>query len=121
MLTVTAGTAAARECTWTPATLPLPAGQDWGHVSAAADGGWFAGSGSSDAIRWHDGVAEDLGNTFGRQTEPTDINSAGTAVGLTYENSFGRDARPLPRRRVHRSAAPGGPPVGTSPRRQRRR
>jgi uncharacterized membrane protein len=95
MLTVTSGTAAAREageCTWTQATLPLPAGQLWGHVSAAANGGWFAGSGSSSVIRWHNGVAEDLGSAFGQQIELNDINSTGTAVGVTYENSFEDDA-----------------------------
>jgi hypothetical protein len=95
MLTVTSGTAAARdagECTWTQATLPLPAGQTWGYVSAAANGGWFAGSGPSSAIRWHNGVAEDLGRAFGQQTDLNDINSAGTAVGVTYANSFEDDA-----------------------------
>ncbi|WP_370943892.1 hypothetical protein AB5J62_32920 [Amycolatopsis sp. cg5] len=92
MLTATAGTAAAREatsCTWTRGTLPPPAGDDRGYVSAAAYGGWFAGSASSaGAIRWHDGVAEVLGHAFGQQTELTDINSSGTAVGMTYKDSF---------------------------------
>lgn len=92
MVTVTSGTAAARDCTWTQATLPLPAGETRGYVAAAANGGWFAGSGSSTAIRWHNGVAEDLGRAFGQQTDLTDINSAGTAVGMTYANSFEDDA-----------------------------
>ncbi|MDT7802107.1 MAG: hypothetical protein QOI78_5540 [Actinomycetota bacterium] len=95
MVTVTTGTAVARgagACTWAQGTLPLPAGQNRGYVTAGANGGWFAGSGSSGAIRWHNGVAEDLGRAFGRQTELTDINSAGTAVGKTYDDSFERDA-----------------------------
>ncbi|WP_328609450.1 hypothetical protein OG943_10085 [Amycolatopsis sp. NBC_00345] len=95
MVTVTSGTAAARgagECTWIQAALPLPAGQSRGYVSAAANGGWVAGSGSSSAIRWHNGVAEDLGRAFGEQTDLNDINSAGTAVGVTYANSFEDDA-----------------------------
>jgi hypothetical protein len=95
MVTVTSGTAAAsgaEGCTWTQAALPLPAGQSRGSVSAAANGGWFAGSGSSSAIRWHNGVAEDLGRAFGEQTELNGINSAGTAVGVTYANSFEDDA-----------------------------
>ncbi|WP_326837584.1 hypothetical protein VSH64_22295 [Amycolatopsis rhabdoformis] len=92
MLTVTSTAHAAEGCTWTQATLPLPDGQTTGYVSAAASGGWVSGSGSFSAIRWHNGVAEDLGNAFGRQTELTDINSTGTAVGMTYENSFEHDA-----------------------------
>ncbi len=95
MVTVTSGTAVARnadDCTWTQATLPLPAGQTHGYVAAAANGGWSAGSGSSGAIRWHNGVAENLGRANGQQTDLTDINSAGTAVGMTYANSREDDA-----------------------------
>ncbi|MFI5563239.1 hypothetical protein ACIA2T_28485 [Amycolatopsis japonica] len=96
MFTVASGTAGAHEpgdCTWTQATLPLPAGHSQAYVSAAANGGWFAGSSSfGGTIRWHNGVAEDLGRAFGRQTEPTDINSTGTVVGMTYANSREADA-----------------------------
>ncbi|MFD8497848.1 hypothetical protein [Amycolatopsis sp. NPDC059657] len=96
MATITPGTAAARgvgECSWTQATLPLPAGTSWADVSAAANGGWVAGSGShGNAIRWHNGVAEDLGRAFGQQTEVNDINASGTAVGMTYADSFEDDA-----------------------------
>ena len=95
MVAVTSGTATASgatACTWTQAALPLPAGQTRADVTAAANGGWAAGNGSSSAIRWHNGVAEDLGGAFGEQTELKDINSTGTAVGVTYANSFEDDA-----------------------------
>ncbi|MBB5858274.1 hypothetical protein ACFQ05_21890 [Amycolatopsis umgeniensis] len=75
------------------ADLPLPAGETRGHVSTAANGGWVAGSGSSGGvIRWHNGAAENLGRANGQQTELTDINSSGTAVGMTYANSREDDA-----------------------------
>ncbi|MER6666661.1 hypothetical protein ABT256_19115 [Amycolatopsis japonica] len=96
IFTVASGTAGAHEpgdCTWAQTTLPLPAGHSQAYVSAAASSGWFAGSSSfGGAIRWHDGVAEDLGRAFGQQTELTDINSTGTAVGMTYANSREDDA-----------------------------
>jgi hypothetical protein len=94
----TPGIAEARDtaaCTWTQATLPLPAGLARGYVTAAANNGWVAGSGSTGgAIRWHNGVAEDLGRAFGLQVDLHDINSAGTAVGATYAgtDSFEHDA-----------------------------
>lgn len=94
LLTVVPGTATASgtsECMWEQSTLPLPAGQTRGYVSGAANSGWFVGNGSSNAIRWHNGVAEDLGRAFGYQTEMRDINSSGTAVGLTHDgDTFGK-------------------------------
>ncbi|WP_133851089.1 hypothetical protein [Labedaea rhizosphaerae] len=61
-------------------------------MTAAANGGWLAGSGSSGTIRWHNGVAEDLGRAFGQQTELNDINSTGTAVGMTIADGVPDDA-----------------------------
>ncbi|SEF24486.1 hypothetical protein SAMN05421837_102733 [Amycolatopsis pretoriensis] len=95
-LLITPGVAEARDaaaCTWTQATLPPPAGLAWGYVTAAANGGWVAGGGSTGGgIRWHNGVAEDLGRVSGLQVDLHDINSAGTAVGATLADSFERDA-----------------------------
>ncbi|MEV6910382.1 hypothetical protein [Amycolatopsis sp. NPDC051071] len=84
------GTAAAADgCTWVRGTLPLPAGSTTGSVSGAANGGWFVGGGSTtDGIRWHNGVAENLGTAGGKQTDLNDVNSSGVAVGTTYANSF---------------------------------
>ncbi len=95
LLAVSPGTAEATRagaCTWEQSTLPLPAGQTRGHVSAGATGGWFVGSGSSGEIRWHNGVAEYLGRAFDQQTELHDVNSVGSAVGSTYANSYEDDA-----------------------------
>ncbi len=103
------GTAAAADgCTWVRGSLPLPAGSTTGSVSGAANGGWFVGGGSTtDGIRWHNGVAENLGTAGGKQTDLNDVNSSGVAVGTTYANSYEdggivyRDGRyeklPLPR------------------------
>ncbi|MFD5245915.1 hypothetical protein ACFWIW_15280 [Amycolatopsis sp. NPDC058340] len=87
---LSAGTASADTgCTWTPGTLPLPAGSTTGHVSGAANGGWFVGSGSTtDGVRWHDGTAEILGQAFGHQTMLRDINDSGESVGTTIVDSF---------------------------------
>ncbi|UMP01465.1 hypothetical protein [Amycolatopsis sp. EV170708-02-1] len=84
------GTASADAgCTWTPGTLPLPAGSTTGQVSGAANGGWFVGSGSTtDGVRWHHGTAEILGQAFGRQTILRDINDSGVSVGTTIVDSF---------------------------------
>ncbi|WP_410660106.1 hypothetical protein [Amycolatopsis sp. lyj-112] len=94
LLTVVPGSAAASgtACTWEQSTLPLPPGQTSGHVSGAANSGWFVGGGPAGAIRWHNGVAENLGRAFGNSTEMRDINSSGTAVGLTHDGggTFGK-------------------------------
>ncbi|WP_410658859.1 hypothetical protein [Amycolatopsis sp. lyj-112] len=84
----TGSASAATGCTWTRGTLPLPAGSTTGSVSGAANGGWFVGGGSTtDGVRWHGGVAENLGTAFGKQTDLNDINSSGVAVGSTIANS----------------------------------
>ncbi|HEX6343494.1 hypothetical protein [Umezawaea sp.] len=89
LTTAVTGTAAAAGCTWTRGALPLPAGSTRGYVTGAANGGWFVGSGSTtDAVRWHGGQVENLGQALGRQTQLTDVNSSGVAVGYTYVETF---------------------------------